>query len=40
MPRPSSTTEMELSVWMVTCILLAYPANASSIELSTTSYTR
>ena len=37
-PRPSSDTDAELSVYNVTTILLQCPANASSIELSTTSY--
>jgi hypothetical protein len=40
MPRPSSTTVMELSPWMVTSTCVAWPAIASSMELSTTSYTR
>src|SRR5215469_11785157 len=40
MPRPSSTTVTELSVSIVTSIFVAYPASASSTELSTTSYTR
>ena len=39
-PRPLSRTEIELSSLMVTYMSLQYPANASSIELSTTSYTR
>ena len=37
MPRPLSTTVMELSAWMVTEILVQNPASASSTELSTTS---
>src|SRR5579864_4658657 len=37
MPRPLSTTVMELSICIVTSILSAYPASASSTELSTTS---
>ncbi len=39
-PRPLSVTVTELSVWIVTVILSANPAMASSIALSTTSYTR
>src|SRR5437016_158219 len=39
MPRPLSSTEMELSVWMVTTISSQKPASASSTELSTTSNT-
>ena len=39
-PRPSSSTVIELSLWMVTCIWVQYPARASSMELSTISYTR
>ncbi len=40
MPRPLSVTEMTLSFLIVTETWSQYPANASSIELSTTSYTR
>src|SRR5881397_3641791 len=40
MPRPSSTTVIALSWWIVTAILVENPASASSTELSTTSYTR
>ena len=40
MPRPSSLTRTAPSAWMVTSMRLAYPARASSTELSTTSYTR
>ena len=36
-PRPSSSTVIEPSLLMVTRIFLAWPAMASSIELSTTS---
>ena len=36
-PRPLSLTVMELSRWIVTSTVSQYPANASSIELSTTS---
>src|SRR6266478_2034027 len=39
MPRPLSSTEMELSVWIVTTISSQKPASASSTELSTTSNT-
>ena len=39
MPRPLSSTETELSVWMVTTISSQNPASASSTELSTTSNT-
>ena len=39
-PRPLSVTLIELSVWMTTFISLQYPANASSIALSTTSKTK
>src|SRR6185503_4945118 len=39
MPRPLSTTEMELSVWITTLMSSQWPANASSIALSTTSKT-
>ena len=39
MPRPLSTTEIELSVWMTTLMSLQWPASASSIALSTTSKT-
>jgi len=37
MPRPSSTTVMELSMWIVTSTCAQKPASVSSIELSTTS---
>ena len=40
MPRPLSTTVTELSAWIVTNTVSQYPASASSMELSTTSYTR
>ena len=40
MPRPLSTTVIVLSPWIVTWISSQYPASASSMELSTTSYTR
>jgi hypothetical protein len=39
-PRPSSTTVTESPSWIVTSTTEQYPAMASSIELSTTSYTR
>ena len=39
-PRPSSVTVIELSSFIITSILLQCPARASSIELSTTSYTK
>src|SRR6188472_1273475 len=39
-PRPSSSTLSLPSAWMVTRTLVACPAIASSIELSTTSHTR
>src|SRR3990172_7910217 len=39
MPRPLSSTEIELSVWMVTVISSQKSASASSTELSTTSNT-
>ena len=39
-PRPLSRTSIELSSFMMTSISVQYPAKASSIELSTTSYTR
>src|SRR5690606_3830763 len=39
MPRPLSVTEMLLSAWMVTTMSSQYPANASSMALSTTSKT-
>src|SRR3954467_10289826 len=39
MPRPLSSTEIELSVWMVTRISSQNPARASSTALSTTSNT-
>src|SRR3546814_636566 len=39
MPRPLSDTDTEPSSWMVTVTLSAWPARASSIELSTTSNT-
>src|SRR5688572_9691460 len=39
MPRPLSSTEIELSVWMVTTISSQKPASASSTALSTTSNT-
>src|SRR5262245_1970128 len=39
MPRPLSSTETELSVWMVIVISSQKPASASSTELSTTSNT-
>src|SRR3954466_712008 len=39
MPRPLSSTEMELSVCTVTTISSQKPASASSTELSTTSNT-
>src|SRR5580765_5160363 len=39
MPRPLSSTEIELSVWMVTTISSQNPARASSTALSTTSNT-
>jgi len=37
MPRPSSMTVTELSMWTATSIRLQKPACASSTELSTTS---
>ena len=40
MPRPLSTTVMELSGCTVTSILVQKPAMASSTELSTISHTR
>src|SRR5262245_29720499 len=40
MPRPSSSTSTEPSTWMRTSILRAWPARASSTELSTTSQMR
>src|SRR5437868_12566174 len=40
MPRPLSATVMELSAWIETVISSQNPASASSIELSTTSYTK
>jgi hypothetical protein len=40
MPRPLSSIVIELSVWIVTEMASQNPAIASSIELSTTSYTR
>src|SRR3954470_103432 len=39
MPRPLSSTEIELSVWIVSTISSQYPARASSTALSTTSNT-
>ena len=39
MPRPLSSTEIELSVWIVTTISSQKPASASSMALSTTSNT-
>src|SRR5688500_13956553 len=39
MPRPLSTTEMELSVWITTLMSSQCPARASSMALSTTSNT-
>ena len=39
-PLPSSTTSIELSTLIVTTIFLQYPARASSILLSTISYTK
>ncbi len=39
MPRPLSTTETELSVWITTLMSSQWPARASSIALSTTSKT-
>src|SRR3954471_24677213 len=39
MPRPLSTTEIELSVWITTLMSWQWPASASSIALSTTSNT-
>ncbi len=39
MPRPLSSTVIEPSVLMTTLISVQNPASASSIELSTTSYT-
>ena len=39
-PLPLSIMEIELSVWIVTVISEQCPANASSIELSSTSKTR
>src|SRR6185437_4295378 len=39
MPRPLSTTEMELSVWITTLMSSQCPASASSMALSTTSNT-
>ena len=39
-PLPSSVTVIELSSLIQTSIFLQYPANASSILLSTISYTR
>ena len=40
MPRPLSTTVIELSMWIVTLMVSQNPARASSMALSTTSYTR
>ncbi|VWM18330.1 Uncharacterised protein [Collinsella intestinalis] len=40
MPRPLSTTVIELSGWTVTSMLEQKPAMASSTELSTISHTR
>src|SRR5678815_2784776 len=39
MPRPLSTTDTELSVWITTLMSSQWPASASSIALSTTSNT-
>ncbi len=39
-PRPSSSTVTLPSTWSITEIFLQYPAIASSIELSITSYTK
>ena len=39
MPRPLSSTDTELSVWMVSTISSQKPASASSTALSTTSNT-
>ena len=39
MPRPLSTTEIELSVWITTLMSSQWPASASSMALSTTSNT-
>ena len=36
-PRPSSITVTELSIWMVTLTCVQKPTSASSTELSTTS---
>src|SRR6185295_4147968 len=38
-PRPLSTTEIELSVWITTLMSSQWPASASSTALSTTSNT-
>ncbi len=40
MPRPSSTTVIEPSLWTVTSISLQWPASASSTLLSMTSWAR
>ena len=40
MPRPLSVTVMVLPGLMVTVMSVQYPARASSMELSTISYTR
>src|SRR6266550_498025 len=40
MPRPSSCTDTDPLAWMVNSMVFAWPASASSTELSTTSYTR
>jgi len=37
MPRPLSMFVIELSGWMITSTCVAWPARASSTELSTTS---
>src|SRR5574343_1883623 len=39
MPRPLSSTEMDSSGWMVTLMVSAWPASASSMALSSTSNT-
>ena len=39
-PRPSSDTEQDPSALSVIMMFLQYPASASSIELSTTSWIR
>ena len=39
-PRPSSVTDIDPSAAISTTIRVQYPASASSMELSTTSYTQ